>query len=38
MSNLIYGSGELGWMTGVIIVGVVYAVFAIVWGRNKGSK
>ena len=33
--QLIYASGELFWMTGVLLVGVVYAILAFVWGRNK---
>lgn len=33
--ELLYDLGELGWMTGVIIVGIVYAAFALVWGKGK---
>lgn len=33
--DLIYGTGEIGWMTGVLIVGIVYSLFAIVWGKGK---
>jgi len=33
--NLIYGSGELAWMTGVIIVGIIYSLFVVVWGKGK---
>ncbi len=35
-TDLIYRSGEIYWMTGVIAVGVVYAIFALVW--SKGIK
>lgn len=35
MGNLIYGAGEIGWMTGVILVGVIYSLFAITWGKGK---
>lgn len=35
--DLIYASGEVYWMTGVIAVGVVYALFILAWGgKNKG--
>lgn len=34
--NLIYATGEIYWMTGVIIVALVYAGFAIAW--SKGGK
>lgn len=33
--DLIYSSGEIGWMTGVILVGIIYAIFALVWGKGK---
>lgn len=33
--ELLYGAGEIGWMTGVIIVGVIYAAFALIWGKGK---
>jgi len=36
MENLIYASGEIYWMTGVIAVGVVFAIFALVWSKDKG--
>ena len=36
MENLIYASGEIYWMTGVIAVGVVFAIFALVWSIDKG--
>ncbi len=32
--GLIYQTGEIYWMTGVIAVGVVYALFALVWGKD----
>jgi hypothetical protein len=33
--NLIYAAGEIYWMSGVIAVGVVYAIFAAVWSGGK---
>lgn len=33
--ELLYASGEIGWMTGVIIVGVIYAAFVFIWGKGK---
>lgn len=36
MENLIYASGEIYWMTGVLAVGVIFALFALVWGKNEG--
>lgn len=36
--NLIYATGEIYWMTGVIAVGVIYALFAIVWSKNSPNK
>lgn len=33
--ELIYQSGEIAWMTGVLVVGVVYSIFAIIWGKDK---
>lgn len=33
--ELLYKTGEIGWMTGVIIVGVVYSLFVFVWGKGK---
>lgn len=33
--ELIYGSGEIGWMTGVLIVGIIYSLFAMIWGKGK---
>lgn len=32
--GLIYQTGEIYWMTGVIAVGVVYALFALAWGKD----
>lgn len=33
--NLIYGTGEIYWMIGVIIVGLIYGLFALVWKKDK---
>ena len=32
--NLIYATGEIYWMTGVIAVAVVYAIFAFAWSKG----
>jgi len=32
--NLMYAGGEMVWMTGVIIVGLIYATFAVVWSKK----
>jgi hypothetical protein len=32
--DLMYATGEMSWMTGVILVGVIYGVFALVWGKK----
>jgi|GEM_PF-3372949 len=32
--NLMYAGGEMVWMTGVIIVGLIYAAFAVVWSKK----
>lgn len=32
--NLIYATGEVYWMTGVIAVALVYAVFAFAWSKD----
>lgn len=33
--GLIYQTGEIYWMTGVIAVGVVYAIFALAWSKGQ---
>lgn len=37
MNNLIYPLSELGWMTGIIAVGVVFAIFAVVWDTGPAD-
>lgn len=32
--QLLYGAGEIYWMTGVIAVGVAYLVFALLWEKG----
>jgi len=32
---LIYESGELSWMAGVVLVGIIYALFMFAWSRKK---
>jgi hypothetical protein len=32
---MIYAIGEVYWMTGVIAVGVIYAIFAIAWSKES---
>ncbi len=37
--HLIYGSGEIYWMTGVIAVALAYAVIAYLWSDGtEGDK
>lgn len=33
--DLIYAAGEVYWMTGVLVVGIVYGIFAFVYSRGK---
>jgi hypothetical protein len=34
--DLIYEAGEMGWMTGIIAVGIVFGILALVY--SKGEK
>jgi len=33
--NFVFAPGDMGWMAGLIAVGVVYGIFAFVYGRGK---
>jgi len=33
--NLIYKTGEIYWLTGVILVAIIYSLFALIWGKGK---
>ncbi len=35
---MIFSTGEIYWMTGVIAVGVVYLLFAIAWGKDAKDE
>lgn len=35
MENLIYPLSEIAWMSGIIAIGIVFALFALAW--NKGE-
>lgn len=35
MENLVYAN-DIGWMTGIIVVGLIYGAFILAWkGKNK---
>lgn len=32
--KLIYAQGEIYWMTGVLLVGIIYGIFALMWAPH----
>ena len=38
MDNLIYPLSEIAWMTGILVVGIVFAVYAIAWNKGEDGE
>ncbi len=38
MDNLIYPLSEIAWMSGIIAIGVVFALFALAWNKGEGKN